>query len=102
MRAWARAAASSRAGARQGSDMMKRKFLAAAGLLCLGTSSAFAFSMEPMAPDMAKAVKDVWAQQMMAEKPSIFDTGEAWMSDAPQAKPAFAAKADDLTAAPAS
>ncbi|MBV9884779.1 MAG: hypothetical protein JO276_17355 [Sphingomonadaceae bacterium] len=66
---------------------MTRKFLIAAGLLCLGTSPAFAFSIPPMAPDMAKAVKDVWADQMAAEKPSIFDTGEAWMSQAVPAKP---------------
>jgi len=56
--------------------------LIAVGLLCLGTSPAFAFAIPAMAPDMAKAVKDVWADQMAAEKPGIFDTGEAWMGAA--------------------
>ena len=70
---------------------MKRKFLIAAGLLCLGTSPALAFSMPAMAPDMAKAVKDVWAGQMAADqatpgKAGIFDAGEAWMSEAVPAK----------------
>jgi hypothetical protein len=60
---------------------MKHRILIAAGLLCLG-GPAFAFAIPAMAPDMAKAVKDVWADQMASEKPSLFDTGEAWMSDA--------------------
>src|SRR3982751_5010152 len=60
---------------------MKQKILIAAGLLCLGTSPAFAFTIPAMAPDMAKAVKDVWADQLAAEKPGIFDTGEAWMGE---------------------
>jgi hypothetical protein len=63
---------------------MKRKILIAAGLLCLGTSPAFAFAIPPMKADMAKAVKDVWADQMAAEQPSAFDTGEAWMGSAPK------------------
>jgi hypothetical protein len=63
---------------------MKQKILIAAGLLCLGTSPAFAFTIPAMAPDMAKAVKAVWTDQKAAEQPSIFDTGEAWMS---QVKP---------------
>src|SRR5689334_13746379 len=70
---------------------MKQKFLIAAGLLCLGTSPAFAFAMPDMAPDMAKAVKQVWADQMSVEQPSIFDTGEAWMGTAKAPKPSFAA-----------
>jgi hypothetical protein len=67
---------------------MKRKYLIAAGLLCLGTGPAFAFSMPAMAPDMAKAVKDVWADQMAAQKPGIVAAGESWMSDAAPAKAA--------------
>lgn len=70
---------------------MKQKILIAAGLLCLGTSPAFAFSIPKMAPDMAKAVKDVWADQMAVEQPSIFDTGGAWMGSAKAPKPGFAA-----------
>ena len=65
---------------------MKRRILIAAGLLCLG-GPAFAFSIPAMAPDMAKAVKDVWADQMAAQKPSMLDTGAAWMSDAKLGKP---------------
>ena len=65
---------------------MKHRILIAAGLLCLG-GPAFAFSIPAMAPDMAKAVKDVWADQMAAQKPSIFETGAAWMSDAKPVKP---------------
>jgi hypothetical protein len=61
---------------------MKRKILIAVGLACLGTSPAFAFSIPKMAPDMAKAVKDVWVDQMATEQPGIFDTGEAWMGEA--------------------
>jgi hypothetical protein len=77
---------------------MKRKILIAAGLLCLGTSPAFAFSLEPMAPDMAKAVKAVWADQLAVEQPSIFDTGEAWMGNAKAPKPEFAAAVTDKAA----
>ena len=58
---------------------MTRKILIAAGLLCLGTSPAFAFTLPPMAPDMTKAVKQVWAEQLAVEQPNAFDTGEAWM-----------------------
>ncbi len=86
---------------------MKQKFLAAAGLLCLGAGSAYAFTIPAMAPDMAKAVKAVWTDQMAAEQPSIFDTGEAWMSEAKTAKAgtlgakaygdALAAKSEDVT-----
>ena len=65
---------------------MKHRILIAAGLLCLG-GPAFAFAIPAMAPDMAKAVKDVWADQMAAQKPSIYDTGAAWMSDAKPGKP---------------
>jgi hypothetical protein len=65
---------------------MKRRFLIATGLLCLGAGSAYAFTIPAMAPDMAKAVKAVWADQMAAERPSIFETGEAWMSEAKPAK----------------
>jgi len=70
---------------------MKQKFLIAAGLLCLGTSPALAYAMPDMAPDMAKAVKQVWADQTKAEQPSIFETGEAWMGTAKAPKPSFAA-----------
>jgi hypothetical protein len=86
---------------------MKQKFLIAAGLLCLGTGPAVAFTIPAMAPDMAKAVKEVWTDQMAVEKPGIFDTGEAWMSEAkiPKAVSAadhsfddsLAAKSADLT-----
>jgi hypothetical protein len=62
---------------------MKRKTLIAAGLLCLGAGPAMAFTIPAMAPDMAKAVKSVWTDQMAAEQqPSIYDTGETWMGDA--------------------
>jgi hypothetical protein len=76
---------------------MKQKILIAAGLLCLGTSPAFAFTIPAMAPDMAKAVKDVWADQMAAERASIFDTGEAWMGEAkaPKVLSAGAGSFDD-------
>ena len=84
---------------------MKRKILIAAGLLCLGTGPAFAFTIPPMKPDMAKAVKDVWADQMAAEQPSALDTGEAWMGESKMPKvqssaadafdDGLAAKADD-------
>jgi hypothetical protein len=60
---------------------MKRKILIAAGLACLGTSPAFAFTIPAMAPDMAKAVKEIWTDQMAAERPGVFDTGEAWMGE---------------------
>ena len=78
-----------------------KKTLIAAGLLCLGTSPAFAFTIPAMAPDMAKAVKAVWTDQMAAERPSIFDTGEAWMSEVkpPKIQSAGAAKFDDALAA---
>jgi hypothetical protein len=66
---------------------MKHRILIAAGLLCLGTGPAFAFTIPAMAPDMAKAVKDVWADQMATQKPSILAAGETWMSDAKAAKP---------------
>ena len=69
---------------------MKQKFLIAAGLLCLGTGPAFAFTIPAMAPDMAKAVKEVWTDQMAAEQPSIFDTGEAWMGETKTPKAASA------------
>jgi hypothetical protein len=65
---------------------MTRKILIAAGLLCLGTGPAFAFTIPAMKPDMAKAVKEVWTDQMAAEQASIFDTGEAWMGDAKMPK----------------
>jgi len=80
---------------------MKRKILIAAGLACLGTSPAFAFTIPAMAPDMAKAVKEVWTDQMAAERPSIFDTGEAWMGEAktPKAASAAAYSFDDSLAA---
>jgi hypothetical protein len=76
---------------------MKQKFLAAAGLLCLGTGSALAYTIPAMAPDMAKAVKAVWTDQMAAERTSTFDTGEAWMGEAkaPKAQNAAAATFDD-------
>ena len=61
---------------------MKQKILIAAGLLCLGTSPAFAFTIPPMAPDMAKAVKEVWTDQMASERANSFGTGEAWMGEA--------------------
>src|SRR4051812_17093670 len=61
---------------------MNRKTLIAAGLLCLCTSPAFAFTIPEMAPDMAKAVKSIWTDQMAAEKASAFDAGEAWMGQA--------------------
>src|SRR5436309_2363407 len=72
--------------AQQRSDDMKHRILIAAGLLCLG-GPAFAFAIPAMAPDMAKAVKDVWADQMAAQKPSMLDTGAAWMGDAKLGKP---------------
>jgi hypothetical protein len=82
---------------------MKQKILIAAGLLCLGTSPAFAFTIPAMAPDMAKAVKEVWADQKAAERPSIFDTGEAWMSQAktptPKIESAAEASFDETLAA---
>jgi hypothetical protein len=92
---------------------MKHNILIAAGLIGLGTSPAFAFTLPAMAPDMAKAVKSVWVDQMAAERASIFETGEAWMSpvkspkaeaalaqdDAPLAeKPVLAAKPVEATA----
>ena len=54
-----------------------------------------------MAPDMAKAVKEVWTDQMAAERPNIFDTGEAWMGEAktPKAASAAAYSFDDFMAA---
>lgn len=61
---------------------MKQKTLIAAGLLCLGASPALAFALPAMAPDMTKAVKSVWADQMAAEQPRIFDTGAAFKGDA--------------------
>ena len=80
---------------------MKRKILIAAGLACLGTSPAFAFTIPTMAPDMAKAVKEVWTDQMAAERPSIFDTGEAWMGQAkaPKVESTGAEAFDDALAA---
>jgi len=74
------------------------KSLLAAGLLCLGASPVFAFTIPAMAPDMAKAVKAVWTDQKAAEKPGIFDTGEAWMGAAAQPKVETAA-ADDAVLA---
>jgi hypothetical protein len=47
---------------------MKQKILIAAGMLCLGTSPAFAFTIPAMAPDMAKAVKDVWMDEAKTPK----------------------------------
>jgi hypothetical protein len=61
---------------------MKRNILIAAGLLCLGTSPAFAFTIPSMKPDMAKAVKEVWTDQMAAEQASLHGAGEAWMGEA--------------------
>ena len=80
-----------------------KKTLIAAGLLCLGTSPAFAFTIPAMAPDMAKAVKEVWTDQMAAERPSIFDTGEAWMSPlkTPKAESGGAQADDETIAKPA-
>jgi hypothetical protein len=75
---------------------MKRKFLIAAGLLCLGTSPAFAFTIPSMAPDMAKAVKEIWTDQMAAEQPGIFDAGEAWMGVAKAPKVESAAASDEM------
>ena len=66
---------------------MKHRILIAAGLICLGASPAFSFAIPAMAPDMAKAVKDVWADQMAAQKPTILAAGETWMSDAKPGKP---------------
>jgi hypothetical protein len=66
---------------------MKYRILIAAGLLGLGSGPAFAFAIPAMAPDMAKAVKDIWADQMAAQKPAVLDTGAAWMSDAKPGKP---------------
>jgi hypothetical protein len=82
---------------------MKQKILIAAGLLCLGTSPAFAFTIPAMAPDMAKAVKAVWTDQMAAERASVFDTGEAWMSavKTPKAVSAGAQADESLAAKPA-
>lgn len=65
---------------------MKRKILIAAGLLCLGTSPAFAFTIQEMKPDMAKAVKDVWADQMASGQPSALKTGEAWIGESKMPK----------------
>jgi opacity protein-like surface antigen len=80
---------------------MKKKILIAAGLLCLGAGPAFAFTIPPMAPDMAKAVKEVWTDQMAAEQPGVFDTGEAWMGEAksPKMLSAAADSFDDSLAA---
>ena len=77
-----------------------KKSLLAAGLLCLGASPVFAFTIPAMAPDMAKAVKAVWTDQKAAEKPNVFDTGEAWMGAAVQPKIETAA-ADDAVLAKA-
>lgn len=76
---------------------MKRKILIAAGLLCLGTSPAFAFTIQEMKPDMAKAVKDVWAQQLAIEQPSAVDTGEAWIGESkiPKVKSSAVSTFDD-------
>ena len=87
---------------------MNKKILIAAGLLCLGTGPAFAFTIPPMAPDMAKAVKEVWTDQMASERANSFDTGEAWMGEAKTPKAlnaasesfddSLAAKSDDMPA----
>ena len=74
------------------------KSLLAAGLLCLGASPVFAFTIPAMAPDMAKAVKAVWTDQKAAEKPGIFDTGEAWMGATVQPKIETAAVDDRVLA----
>ena len=84
---------------------MQRKLLIAAGLFCLGTSPAFAFTLPPMAPDMTKAVKQVWADQLKAEQAAAtINAGETWMGPAKSAgltveKASFdLAKSDDLDA----
>ena len=56
---------------------MKQKFLIAAGLLALGASPAFAFTIPAMKPDMAKAVKQIWTDQMAAEQASTSSTSAA-------------------------
>jgi hypothetical protein len=61
---------------------LKQKTLIAAGLLCLGASPAFAYALPAMAPDMAKAVKSLWTDQMAAEKIGLVAGGETWMGDA--------------------
>jgi len=84
---------------------MKQKVLIAAGLLGLATSPAFALTIPQMAPDMAKAVKSIWTDQMATEaaakSPSIFETGEAWMSHVktPKAKSAAVQAFDEPVAA---
>ena len=62
------------------------KNLLAAGLLCLGASPVFAFTIPAMAPDMAKAVKAVWTDQKAAGQPATFETGEAWTAVQPKTK----------------
>jgi hypothetical protein len=74
---------------------LKQKTLIAAGLLCLGASPAFAYALPAMAPDMAKAVKSLWTDQMAAEQPGVFDTGEA---KAPKAQGAAADAYDAASA----
>ena len=76
---------------------MKQKILIAAGLLCLGTSPAFAFTIPAMAPDMAKAVKSIWTDQMAAEQPKAQSAGTESFGEALAAKPADATV--ELTAA---
>src|SRR3954468_24237517 len=73
---------------------MKRKTLIAAGLLCLGAGPAMAFTIPAMAPDMAKAVKSVWTDQMAAEQLGIYDTSETWMGEAKLPKFQSAAAGD--------
>jgi len=74
---------------------MNRKILFAAGLLCLGTSPAFAFTIPAMAPDMAKAVKSIWTDQMAAERAS------AQSGAAKATGETLAAKSGDATIKPA-
>jgi hypothetical protein len=80
---------------------MKKKILITAGLICLGSSPAFAFTIPAMAPDMAKAVKSVWTDQMAAERAGKFGAGEAWMDagKTPRAESAGMANFDDALAA---
>jgi hypothetical protein len=52
-----------------------KTILIAAGALLIG---APALAAQPMAPDMAKAVKEVWADANAQAKAGVFATGAAW------------------------
>lgn len=76
---------------------MKKIILAAGALLMSGTAYAYA---PDMAPDMAKAVKSIWADvkqdAIATDRAGTFSAGESWMGTAkgPAAKPS----SDDMLA----